>query len=163
MAPICASGAMRDCENCGKHCTGSNAGQWLFTVGPGAIAECMQWRSNLWICNTCTTPPPNYPPPALVNRPDDQKEEDMVGKKDPPPPSHPPARTEVKCDKLNTVGRGHLWRPNAQTKRIDDRIAAEEAAEHVQKNFDATNDDQKEDDMDGNKEDTKDEDLVNLI
>ena len=150
------------CENCHKHTTSSNSGQWLFTVAPDEVARCMSTRSNRWICNTCTIPPPNYPPPALVNLPDDQKEEDIVEEKDPPPPSHPPARTEVKCHKLNAVGWGQLWMPNAETKRIDDRIAAEKAAEHVQKNDDKK-DDQKEDDMDGNNDDTKIGDLVNLI
>ena len=153
---------MPKCENCHKHTTSSNSGQWLFTVAPDEVARCMSTRSNRWICNTCTIPPPNYPPPALVNLPDDQKEEDIVEEKDPPPPSHPPARTEVKCHKLNAVGWGQLWMPNAETKRIDARIAAEEAAEHVQKNDDKK-DDQKEDDMDGNNDDTKIEDLVNLI
>ena len=106
---ICASGGMPKCENwkcenCHKHTTSSNSGQWLFTVAPDEVARCMSTRSNRWICNTCTIPPPNYPPPALVNLPDDQKEEDIVEEKDPPPPSHPPARTEVKCHKLNAVG-----------------------------------------------------------
>ena len=169
MTHICASGGnariaiyMPKCENCHKHTTSSNSGQWLFTVAPDEVARCMSTRSNRWICNTCTIPPPNYPPPALVNLPDDQKEEDIVEEKDPPPPSHPPARTEVKCHKLNAVGWGQLWMPNAETKRIDARTAAEEAAEHVQKNDDKK-DDQKEDDTDGNNDDTKIEDLVNLI
>ena len=157
---------MWKCENCHTHTIISNSGQWLFTVAPDEVARCMSTRSNRWICNTCTTPPPNYPPPALVNLPDDQKEEDIVEEKDPPPPSHPPARTEVKCHKLNAVGWRELWMPNAETKGIDAMIAAEDAAcraEEAAWMNDDKKDDQKEDDMDGNNDDTKIEDLVNLI
>ena len=151
---------MLKCDNCGKHCTASHVGQvWL--VSPVVVQQ-----RETWVCNNCAIPPPNYPPPALVNLPDDQKEEDIVEEKDPPPPSHPPARTEVKCHKLNTVGWGQLWMPNAETKRIDAMIAAEFAAWRAEEaawtNDDKKND-QKEDDMDGNNDDTKIEDLVNLI
>ena len=148
---------MWKCENCHTPTIISNSGQWLFTVVPDEVARCMSTRSNRWICNTCPTPPPNYPPPALVTRPDDQKEEDIVEEKDPPPPSHPPARTEVKCHKLNAVGWRELWMPNAETKRIDAMIAADNAACRAEEAA------WMEDDMDGNNDDTKIEDLVNLI
>ena len=152
----CASGDMSKCDKCGKLCTGSHVGQvWM-------VVQDLE----TWVCNNCAIPPPNYPPPALVNLPDDQKEEDIVEEKDPPPPSHPPARTEVKCHKLNAVGWRELWMPNAETQRIDAMIAAEDAAcraEEAAWMNDDKKDDQKEDDMDGNNDDTKIEDLVNLI
>ena len=87
---LCASGDMSKCDNCGKHCTGSNVGQ-VWVVSPVVVQQ-----RETWVCNNCAIPPPNYPPPALVQRPDDKKYEDMANKKARPPPRYPPP---AMCDK----------------------------------------------------------------
>ena len=49
---LCASGQELLCDKCDQHCTGSNVGQWIWTLGVNYGA---------WWCNNCAFPPPNHP------------------------------------------------------------------------------------------------------
>ena len=126
---FCASGDMSKCGHCGKHCTGSNVGQWVWVVPPSVVQQVVACREK-WVCNNCAIPPPSYPPPALVQRPDNNTNGDMAEKQDPPPPHYPPPPM---CDQNHARKKPYEL------------------------------DEQSDDDMDGNNDDTKDEDLVNLI